>query len=82
MSFPVARRSLLPHLACHDAVDGEDAEIVLDTLIRKRSSKKNEASTFTGRKTQGTIRLDLTGPGGPMVATRDRVHMDRGDVDS
>jgi hypothetical protein len=82
MSFPVARRSLLPHLARHDPVDGEDSEIVPDTPIRKRSSRKNETSTFTGRITQGTIRLDLTGPGGPMAATRDRVHMDKGGVDS
>jgi hypothetical protein len=82
MSFPVARRFLLPHLARHDPVDGEDAEIVSDTPIRKRSSRKNEASTFTGRITQGTIRLDLTGSGGPTAATCDRVHMDKGDVDS
>jgi hypothetical protein len=81
-SFPVARRFLLPHLARHNPVDGEDTEIVLDTPIRKRSSRKNEASTFTGRITQGTIRLDLTGPGGPVAATRDKVHLDKGDVDS
>jgi hypothetical protein len=82
MSFPVARRFLLPHLARHNPVDGEDSEIVPDTPIRKRSSRKNETSTFTGHITQGTICLDLTGPGGPMVATHNRVHMDKGGMDS
>jgi hypothetical protein len=82
MSFLVARWFLLPYLAHHDPVDGEDSEIVLDTLIRKRLSRKNKTSTFTGRITQGIIHLDLTGPGGPMAAIYDRVHMDKGDVDS
>jgi hypothetical protein len=75
-------RFLLPHLAPHVPVDGGDGEIVLHTTIRKRSSRKNEASTFTGHTTQGAIRHDLAGPDGPTVATRDRVHMDKGDVDS
>lgn len=80
--FQPCGRFRLPHLAPHVPVDGGDAEIVLHTTIRKRSSRKNEASTFTGHTTQGAIGHGSHGPRGPTAATRNRVHINKGDVGS
>jgi hypothetical protein len=81
-SFPAARRFLLPHLARHDPVDGEDAEIVSDTPIRRDQAGKTKHPYSLAIQHKAQFAMDLTGSGGPTAATRDRVHMDKGDVDS